>query len=57
VAVQDLGSREILQVLVVHDDVYWKGRTVQILLPYVEGFEYCVKVLVVYIVVEFGWVE
>jgi hypothetical protein len=56
-AVQDLCSSKILEVLVVSDDINQKGRPIQIMPPYAEHLENGIEFLVMHIVIELGQVE
>jgi len=49
---QYLGSREILKVLMIHDNIDRIGRTFQIVLPNLEGFKDGKQFLVIYVVIQ-----
>jgi hypothetical protein len=56
-AVENLGSSEVLQILVIHDDIYWKLRAIQVVSPDSEGFKDGKEFFVMDIVVQFHRVE
>jgi len=49
---QDLGSRKILKVLIIHNNVNEIGQTFQIVLPNLESFEDSKQFLVIYVVIQ-----
>ena len=49
---QDLGAGEILQVLVVSDHIDWRGGTLEVVLPVLEGLEDGQELLVMGIIVQ-----
>ena len=49
---QDLGAGEILQVLVVGDHIDWRGGTLKVVLPVLEGLEDGQELLVMGIIVQ-----
>ena len=51
---QDLGAGEILQVLVVGDHIDWRGGTLEVVSPVLEGLEDGQELLVMGIIVQLG---
>ena len=50
-------SAEVFQIFVVGDDIYWRGRTLEIVSPTLESFKNCHELFVVDIVIELGTSE
>ena len=51
---QDLGAGEILQVLVVGDHIDWRGGTLEVVSPVLEGLKDGQELLVMGIIVQLG---
>jgi hypothetical protein len=51
---ENLGSSEVLEIFVIHNNVNWVTCTLKVVMPSFKSFEDCKKLLVVDVVVNFS---